>query len=175
MSCLHERGFTLVELVVALVVLAVLATIAAPNFQAWMARSRITSQANELVADVSLARSESATRGARTAICISSNGTSCTGSDWAAGRLVFVDMDGDGSYTSGTDVLLKVVGPLSGNTSITAFGFSTTGYIQFLPYGGLHSTAGNFKFCSTTISPSGTEVDVAVTGRPQANRMSSCS
>lgn len=175
MSRLSQRGFTLVELMITLVVLAVLVTIAAPSFSAWMARSRITSQANELVGDISLARSESATRGARVRLCASSDGSNCSGSNWASGWLVFVDVNGDGSYTSADDTLLKVVGALSGNTTITASGFSTTGYIEFLPYGGLHSTAGSFTFCSSTISPSGTKVDVAVTGRPQATRISTCS
>ncbi len=163
-------GFTLVELMVTMAVLGILASMAAPSFSAWLARVRITSQTNELMGDISYARSESATRGANVTICVSSDGKTCTGTDWAAGRLAFVDTNSNGAFDPG-ETVLRVSGTFSGNTCATATGFPHAAYIQFRPYGGLNPpTSGQFKLCSTSV-PDGTQVTVAVTGRPLATKV----
>jgi len=53
----NQSGFTLVELMVAIAVLAILATIAIPGFQGIVAENRATSAANELQATLQFARS----------------------------------------------------------------------------------------------------------------------
>jgi type IV fimbrial biogenesis protein FimT len=166
-------GFSLVELMVTLSVLAILVTLAAPSFVEWLARSRISSETNELVGDISFARSESATRGARITICASSDGSTCstaTPPSWEAGRIIFVDTDGNGART-GAETLLRSKAAFSGNTTVTMSGFPNA-YIQFRPYGGLSpATTGAFKLCSTSIAD-GKQVAVAVSGRPQASKVS---
>jgi len=52
------EGFTLIELMVCVAVCTVLALIAAPNLQRWMEVRRLEGVANELAADLRLARSE---------------------------------------------------------------------------------------------------------------------
>jgi type IV fimbrial biogenesis protein FimT len=63
---LHSRlrcaGFTMVELMVALVVAAVLVAIAIPSFTGMLARNRLDGVFNELQTDVQLARTESVSR-----------------------------------------------------------------------------------------------------------------
>src|SRR5450830_1101578 len=86
------RGFTLIELMVVVAVAAILMAVAAPNFSAAMSSTRLGSQANDLIADLRLARSEAATRGAWVVVCPSANGgTNCSASasDWAKGRMIF--------------------------------------------------------------------------------------
>ncbi len=59
----RSSGFTLIELMVTLSVMAILATLAAPSFTSLIQNSRTTTQTNELVAALNLARSEAVKRG----------------------------------------------------------------------------------------------------------------
>jgi len=94
----QSQAFTLVELMIVLGVAAILATMAAPAFWNMIQNSRTTTQANELVTAINLARSEAIKRGERVEICGSGNPASgeCGGeNDWATGWLVRVEGDSD--------------------------------------------------------------------------------
>jgi type IV fimbrial biogenesis protein FimT len=58
----HPRGFTLIELVTAITVFAVLTTLALPNFRQFVANQRIRNVSFDLMAALTLARSEAITR-----------------------------------------------------------------------------------------------------------------
>lgn len=64
-----SRGFTLVELVVVTAVLAILATIAMPNFTSLIRRNQVTSHANSLLADIQYARSEALAQRGFVSLC----------------------------------------------------------------------------------------------------------
>lgn len=162
-------GFTLIELMVTIIVLGVLVAIAAPSMQQFIVSNRLTSQANELVADISYARNEAATRGTRITMCISSDGATCTGTDWQAGRMIFVDTNVNGTWDAG-EPTLKITQALDTSATLVATGFPNA-YLQFRPYGGLQpAIGGSFKLCSSS-SATGRQITVAVTGRPTANRV----
>ena len=57
------RGFTLIEIAIALAVMAILGAIALPNFGAALERHRLQATAQALAADISEARFEAARRG----------------------------------------------------------------------------------------------------------------
>ncbi len=69
----RQYGFTLVELIITLVVAAILLTLAAPNLTSFLKRDRLATQANDLLADLALARSEAIKRGAVVVVCKSSD------------------------------------------------------------------------------------------------------
>lgn len=97
-----QSGFTLIELMMAVAIGIILMTMAVPSFQSIVLNNRLATKANELIADLHYARSEAIKQGRTATMCISSNGTSCAGSgtNWAAGWLVWVDTDGNGSLAS---------------------------------------------------------------------------
>ncbi|MEB1608525.1 GspH/FimT family pseudopilin [Xanthomonas campestris pv. campestris] len=88
-------GFTLVELMVTIAVLAILMAIALPNFTALINGSRLTSQANELVASLQYTRSESVRLNRRVTLCPSSDGANCSTTAGWARWIARVDASGE--------------------------------------------------------------------------------
>lgn len=72
-----SAGFTLVELMIAIVVLAFLLGFAVPNFNDASLSGRLNGFANSLSAAVQVARSEAVKRNATITLCASSDGATC--------------------------------------------------------------------------------------------------
>lgn len=83
-------GFTLIELVVTVTIAMVLVSIAVPSFRTLTQNNRMTTQINDLIADLSYARSEAIKRRTNVSICTSSDGVTCTGGSWTGGRLLAI-------------------------------------------------------------------------------------
>lgn len=161
-------GFTLIELIIVVAIVGVLASLAAPSFSTMIKNNRLASNINDLTSDLALARSESNKRGRRVTVCPSTNGTSCSGaSAWATGRLVFVDLDADGTVDSG-DEILRVSSALGGNNTMVytgpAPGNTSYSFIQYRPKG-ITNTVGTFKLCDDRTGAFGRTIEVTTTGR----------
>lgn len=122
----RHAGFTVIELLIAVALLAILMGIAAPSLRDLTMNARVTSQANDLMTDLAIARNEAVKRGARAAVCASSSGTACTNSAWNQGWIVFVDPDGDGTVAVAADVI-KAVPALDGANTLVSAGHANNG------------------------------------------------
>ncbi|MCB4361260.1 GspH/FimT family pseudopilin [Quatrionicoccus australiensis] len=71
-------GFSLVELMVTIAILAILAMMAAPSMQGQIASSRVTAATNDLLTTLAHARSEAVRRGITVTV-------TATGGDWKNG------------------------------------------------------------------------------------------
>ena len=80
-STRRDRGFTLLELMIALTVVAILATLAAPSFRALMANQRVRSASSDLVLQLTLTRSEAIKQNAAITIA-SAAGTTAWQGGW---------------------------------------------------------------------------------------------
>lgn len=81
-------GFSLVELMIVLAIIAIGAAIAVPSYQNNVDSTRKTSAANNLLGALQFARSEAVIRRKDIKICASAGGTSCSGTNWSAGGVV---------------------------------------------------------------------------------------
>lgn len=70
----RHTGFTLVELMITLAVVAILLTVGIPSFQAIFQSNRLATQANEMIGAINLARSEAIKRGANVTVTPSAGG-----------------------------------------------------------------------------------------------------
>ncbi len=98
--------------------------IAVPGIQGFVSSNRLTSQVNELMADISLTRSEAIKRATEAGVCVTAaGGSSCvTTGNWANGWLVYyVCPAGDATgCTVGNNVPLKIQEAVSGSNTLTA-------------------------------------------------------
>lgn len=75
----HRRaeGFSLVELMVTVAVVAILAAVATPSLVSVVNNNRLAAQSNEMVASLQIARSEAVRMNAQVSVCRSTDGASC--------------------------------------------------------------------------------------------------
>lgn len=101
-------GFTVIELMVAVAILAVLATLAAPSFTPLLERWRVRQTLESLQSTLYYARSEAIRRGGGVAIQKLPNTNGCTlaanSDDWGCGWVVFVDANGNNQWDAGEEI-----------------------------------------------------------------------
>lgn len=156
------RGFTLVELMVTIAVMAILLGIAIPSFTEMTLSSKLRSYANDLVASANLARGEAIKRNAVVTLCVSTNGTSCAASGgWEQGWIVL----------SGTTVIQRQQAAASG------FKISSAAInIGFQP-AGVGTTQATLVVCRATPSVGSQErvVSISATGRTSVAKTTNAS
>ena len=101
-----QRGFTLIETLVVIAIVAILLGIAVPSYKYITNSYRMTGEVNGLLGDAQFARSEAIKEGNQVILCSSTNGTSCAGvTTWQLGWIVCVDLNNDGNCDAGDPVL----------------------------------------------------------------------
>ena len=149
------RGFTLVEMLVALSILAVLLALAAPSFTEASLPSKLRSTANSLVGAAQLARSEAIKRDAVVTLCVSTDGATCGVGNWSQGWIVL----------SGATVLQSEPAAPTG-FHVTPAGGSVA--LSFQP-SGVGATTETFTVCRSTPKVGSQERSVAVSAIGRAS------
>ena len=104
MNMERQKGFTVVELLITIVVVSILLATGVPSILKMVKNNRVTTQANKLVTSVQLGRNEAVKRGTRTTVCAANTTLDdCAGStNWANGWIVFSNLDNDSTADTGT-------------------------------------------------------------------------
>lgn len=133
----RSRGFTLIEMLTTVTVVAVTTTVGVPALTGFVAGNRAASQVNTLVGALNYARSVAVSSARQVSLCPYTEDSSAdeladryrcaTGTDWRQGWIVFrAVVDEAGNATSDREVL-RVFGPLadgdalSGNVSAVTY------------------------------------------------------
>lgn len=153
-------GFTLIELMVVMVILAVVMMVAGPGFMQANLNTRLKSTANELLSSVYMARGEAIKRNVPIRICVASKDDStCAGAgDWDQGWVV-VDPN---------DVVIERKQAASSGYKITNTGGHT---LTFQPTG-IVSTVSTMKICrqAPEVGKQERELKISATGRPSITK-----
>ena len=159
-------GFTLIELMVTVAVMAILAMIAVPNFYTTLRRHQLQSAVGSLQGALAYARTEAVLRQYSVSICPSggSTATCSSSSDYSQGWLIYTTQAAAGSaYAAGGSMTLLRVGQGESHASAIA---SVAKPISFGPQGQVvGGAAASFEFCGRTGSSGNGQSTAAVPGR----------
>lgn len=166
----RAAGFTLIELMFVVALVAVLLSIGAPALQTMVINNRISTAAGDLMADLTFARATAISRTQRVGLCASSDQATCNGTSWSQGWVIYVDANSNSNFDTG-ETLVRVREELAGALTVTpspsAFG------IVFRP-SGPSDQARTFLVCKTGFI--GRNIALNATGRPSSTpTTSNCS
>ncbi|MEE9327182.1 MAG: GspH/FimT family pseudopilin [Cocleimonas sp.] len=146
-----NTGFTLIEMIVAVAIVGIFASIAVPGFSGLLQSNRVSAGTNLLISGFYLAKNEALKRNNTITLCASTNQTSCTGGgDYSLGWIIFLDCDGDqqigggavncdgGAVADDSEVIIKVQDQVSGlyidsPSGGSAVSFNYVGHASFAP------------------------------------------
>lgn len=146
-------GFTILELMITVAVLAIVVGIGIPSFQDLMRRNRLAEQTNSFVGALAIARSEAVKRGMLVTVCPANDPVdqaACgAAEDWASNGLIIftdggaisiVDGDGDDEDDQDNDVIIQRIRP--GAPGITVRNEANMNLISYRGDGGLNLPPG---------------------------------
>lgn len=109
----RNRGITLLECLIASLVLAVLLATAIPLVGRWIDKAQMAAVGTRLAESVLLAHRAAIASGTRTVLCpTAADAAGCVeGSDWSEGWLAFADRDGNRRLDAGDTLLARYPGP----------------------------------------------------------------
>lgn len=137
------KGFTLIEAMVVIAIIAVFASLGVPAFQNFVQKQKIESARQELIALAHMARLTAVAEGGPTVICGSRDGEECdTGSVWQGNVIAFRDEDFNHARDEGEPLIFTQ--PL-GNASVRG----TRSLLEFNPSGAGYM--GSWLYCSPEI------------------------
>lgn len=167
-----QRGFTLIEMLTAMAVAGIVGMFVVPALNVFAANAALRGTAYDLMAALTLARSEAVKHMDEVVVCHSTDPMAdepgCGGSDgdWSEGWIVFVSKDGDTDYDAGTDVILSSGGVSGKRTRVLANANAAT-HVEFRADGTLVSAGVvEIAICDNRGESSGKQVDLALVGRP---------
>lgn len=155
-----STGFTLIEVMVAIAILAILLTVAVPAFQDSSLNSQLRATSTEMIAAANLARTEAIKRRRPVRLCVSANGTSCGSGNWRQGWIVIAPSASGDVVIQRRDALRE---SFRINASIAAVTFQPTG---------VGATPATFTICRATPNPGPQErvVTIDAAGRAVSHR-----
>jgi type IV fimbrial biogenesis protein FimT len=160
----RPNGLTLVELLLALSLVAIVSTLAAPNFTAFVRSSDRAVAVNDFLHAIYFARTEAIKRATVVSLCKTRDGAHCANDapDWSSGWMVFVNTDHDNLPVRdpGEPILRQYPSWPRGRITSNRQAFSFRAYNQ--------STAnGTIVFCPAGHSNDARAIIISHTGRPR--------
>ncbi len=179
-----QKGFTLIELMIALVITAILLGVGIPSFTQAMKNSRISANYNIVAQALYIARSEAVKGSDIITVCPRAPGdVNKCGSDWTDGLLVYVDnipeVTGSTPVLGAEDEVLYSQSELKKGATLSAFAkinrtdsaASPSTVIRYEPTGETDWANGYFRVCDDDRGAEFSKVlNVVVTGDIRSGR-----
>ena len=175
----RQGGFTLLELLVAVAVAAILLALAVPALRVFIQNNREDAEADSLISSLDYARSEAVKRDADVEVCASTVDTStpatptCSGSTtWNTGWIVETIVP-----VAGTPAVLQVKSPLAagntlsatlGGTGVTQITFQPDGFVAAAAGAGLYDTT-YFTLCDSRGAAYARDIEISAVGAVEAS------
>ena len=159
-------GFTLIELIVAMAVAAILLTLGIPSFLTFIRGNRLTAESTDFMGALALTRNTAAVRG--TPVTLGQTGT--TAGDFSGGWQVWIDPNANGVLDAGEQVI-RVYRALDGDTLVNQEG--VTG-VTYLATGFVSSAAGtilHFNLCGPAAGSQGRQITISPAGTPHVSNV----
>lgn len=161
------RGFTLIEMMVAVAILAILLAIGIPAFGALIDNQRLDSSTDSLMRSVQFARGEATRRNRHVTM-------TPLGDGWHSGWVVFLDANNNGMLDV-DEVILREDRPprrihIHTNSAIASYLRYNAQGVSELLNGGFQ--AGTFSFCPTQPTALGRQLIINRVGRPRVQQAS---
>lgn len=161
-----QTGLTLLELMVAVAIVGIIASIALWDSSDMLEENRAENFLLELKRNISFARSQAASTDEIVVLCPTGQGKLKNNKDtfncqkvWDENKIitVFIDVDNDGHFNKATDTLLRAMEEISDNDKLTFTGNERR--LRFNTSGRITTNPGDFIFCPN----GGTENNKALT------------
>lgn len=169
-----DTGFTLIELMISVAVLAIVLTIGVPSFREMIMNNRLTAAANEFATALSMTRLQAIKFG--TGAVLQAPSTSPASNEWGKGFTVapWDDADSDGVVDSG-EVGTVIRTSSASDAAVTLDSTNGTKSISFLHTGALNGTASlTFNLCDSRTGETGRQFVINVMGKYSLDRSYTC-
>ncbi|MCC5884260.1 MAG: GspH/FimT family pseudopilin [Halomonas sp.] len=163
----HQRGLTLIELLIVIAVASLLMGWAVPGLQAMSARQEVAAEAHRLRVALSLGRNTAITRRSAVIVCPSPDRLSCNMDDWSAPLAIVLDPLAGNAFSP--DALLRVV---EGGRGVSVSYRQDGKPVRYGMLGRSSGHNGTFRICGR--HGQGTELVLSNFGRVRAGSAISC-
>ena len=158
------KGFTLLELMITLAIVAIVVSFGVPSFRGIIMDNRLVSQTNQFIRSINLARSAAVSFQRNAVLCVSTNydaavPTCAAGTDWSNGWIIWIDKNRD-SVTDANEVV-SVFPPLAENTTFSSSAVSRFTYNAR----GFLAAGDDLTLCDSRSGETGRLIRVNPTGR----------
>jgi type IV fimbrial biogenesis protein FimT len=170
-----RSGFTLVELLITVAVVAIVLALAAPTLREVILNNQRSTQLNGIMSSLNVARAAAVQRGVNAIVCITDGAAppDCdTGATaWEDGWIIFADANGNAAYDNASEDLIQVHGALADDTTLRGDSAEVTRAITFDARGFCASCAGDadgvLQLCDARAEAEARGISVSRTGRTQ--------
>jgi len=162
MNIRQRTGFTALELIVTMTIVAILLAAGVPAFKDYSWNLRMRTAMDMLQADLNLARGRAISHNVRTVICPMSADGDCTGQPvWQHGWIVFADLNADRNWQNGEPLFRQA----NAIDLVSISSSASRNNLRFYPNGSAPGSNASITFCDSRGAAEAGTITVSNSGR----------